>query len=70
MLMIEVLFMALCRNDEFEWNSVGALMQKLEEGVLAIGAGLAPDNRTSWAGNGLPSTVTLLPFDSISSCWR
>ncbi len=39
------LFMGLRRNQEFHRNDVGALVQQLEEGMLAIGAGLAPHQR-------------------------
>src|SRR5690606_15103965 len=53
MLMVEVLFMALCRNDEFERNGVGALMQKLEESVLAVRTRLTPYNRAGGTGNRL-----------------
>ena len=33
-------------QDEFDRDHVGALVQHLEIGMLAIGAGLAPDHRT------------------------
>src|SRR5690606_29596138 len=45
MLVVKVLFMTFRRNDEFKRDGVGTLMQKLEEGVLAVGAGLAPYDR-------------------------
>ena len=49
------------RDQEFDRDHAGALMDELEEGVLAIGAGLAPDNGSGLGlGGGLPSRST--PF--------
>ena len=43
--MLEIRFVADGGGEEFDRDDVGALVQQLEEGVLAIGAGLAPDQR-------------------------
>ena len=40
----EILFMPLRRGHEFARHDIGALVDHLEEGMLAIGAGLAPHN--------------------------
>ena len=49
--MLEVRLMADGRREEFDRNDVGALVQELEEGMLAIGAGLAPDQRAGRRGD-------------------
>ena len=40
---------AVLGDHEFDRDDIGALMEKLEEGVLAVGAGLAPDDRPGGA---------------------
>ena len=47
-----------------------ALVEQLEHRVLRVGADAAPGDRRGRPATGLPSIVTRLPFDSISSCWR
>ena len=42
---LEVGLVAYGRRQELDRDDVGALVQQLEEGVLAVGAGLAPDQR-------------------------
>ncbi|MCY1504753.1 hypothetical protein D9M68_389350 [compost metagenome] len=44
-LVAQVLFMAVCRDHELGRDDVRALVDELVEGVLAIGAGFAPDDR-------------------------
>ena len=52
-------------------HDLGALVDQLVEGVLAVGAGLAPDDRAGAVLDRLAtSRVTRLPFDSMSSCCR
>ena len=69
-MVLEVRLVALGGGQELDRDDVGALVQQLEEGVLAVGAGLAPDQRAGRRRAGAPSSVTLLPFDSMSSCCR
>jgi hypothetical protein len=57
-------------DQEFHRDHIRALVQQLEEGMLAVGAGLAPDDGAGGLATALPSFVTRLPFDSMSSCWR
>ena len=56
MLVVEVRLMTLGGDDELDRNRICALMQKLEEGVLAVGAGLAPYDGPVGPETGLPST--------------
>ena len=37
--------------DEVSWDQLGALVEQLEEGVLAIRSGLAPVDFTCWCGD-------------------
>ena len=61
----------LRRGQELDRDDVGALVQQLEEGVLAVGAGLAPDQRAGRRRHRRRRRcVTRLPFDSMSSCCR
>ncbi len=57
--------------DEVAGDEAGALVDELVEGVLAVGAGLAP---VDGAGFGFARVrrrcVTCLPLDSMVSCWR
>jgi hypothetical protein len=62
--------MPLGTHHEFAGHHPRALVDELEEGVLAVGAGLAPDDRAGRSERSLPSIATRLPFDSISSCCR
>ena len=65
------LLMRFGRDQELDGDHIGALVQELEEGVLAIGAGLAPDDGAGGAAStAAPDLVTRLPFDSMSSCCR
>ena len=58
-------------DDELDRDDIRALMQQLEEGVLAVGAGFAPDDRAGGRRQPLSHPcVTRLPFDSMSSCCR
>jgi hypothetical protein len=69
--MFQLRLMAFRSDEELDGNDVRALMQKLEEGVLAVGARLAPDQRAGRRRHRQPPlSVTLLPFDSMSSCCR
>src|SRR5690606_577985 len=43
-MMCKVRFMPLCGDQKFARHDAAALMQKLVEGMLAVGADLAPDN--------------------------
>ena len=45
--------MVLRRNDELDRNDVRALVQQLEEGMLAVGSRLAPDERAGRGSYGL-----------------
>ena len=57
-------------RDELHRHEDGALVQQLEDGMLGIGARPSPgDGAVGWP-TGEPPSVTDLPFDSISSCWR
>ena len=42
----------LRRDDEVDRNDIGSLMQKLEEGVLSVGARLAENDRARWSRDG------------------
>src|SRR5690606_16596528 len=53
MLMIKFGFMPVSGHDKFQRNSICTLMQKLEESMLTIGAGLAPTYGSGRAGNRL-----------------
>ena len=58
-------------DQEIGRDDVGALVQQLVEGVLAVGAGLAPDERRrSRPRPSCRRACTRLPFDSMSSCCR
>ncbi len=70
MLMAQLRLEAVGSDHEFGRDDARALMDELVEGVLAVGAGLAPDNRPELPSTGVPSMVTPLPFDSMSSCCR
>ena len=57
--------------DEVARDQLGSLMDQLVEGMLAVGSGFAPEDRSGRRNRpGSPSRVTLLPFDSMVSCWR
>ena len=45
------------RSDEVAWDYLGALVDELVEGVLAVGACLAPDNRAGLVVNGVAVSV-------------
>ena len=51
-------------------DALRALMQQLEEGVLRIVAGLAPDHGAGGHGRGRCHRADCLPLLSISSCCR
>ena len=58
-------------DQELDRDDVGALVQQLEEGVLAVGARLAPDQRAGRRRRpACRRASTRLPFDSMSSCCR
>ena len=62
---------ASLHGDELHRHHVGALVQHLEVGMLAVGAGLAPQHRARCRrAAAAPSTSTRLPLLSISSCCR
>ena len=60
----------LGERDEVTWDKPGPLMDQLVEGVLAVGAGFAPVNRTGLALDFFPSSVTDLPLLSIVNCCK
>ena len=60
----------LDRGDELDRDEMGALVEQLEDGMLRVGADAAPDDRRRRGPPGCRRAGTLLPFDSISSCWR
>ena len=56
--------------DEVRRHQPGALVDQLVEGVLAVGARLAPEDLAGRGVTGEPSRRTDLPLLSIVSCWR
>ncbi len=58
------------RDEQVQGNDLRSLMDELEEGVLAIGAGFAPYDRAGRRIGGEPSSWTCLPLLSICNCWR
>ena len=57
--------------DEVAGNDLGALVNQLVEGMLAVGAGFAPEDRSGLVGDSLPPrVVTRLPLLSMVSCCR
>ena len=56
--------------DEVGRDELGALVDELVEGVLAVGARLAPEDLAGLPHTGEPSRRTDLPLDSMVSCWR
>ena len=60
----------LDHGDELDRDEERALVEQLEHGMLGVGADAAPGDRRGRCPTGEPSSVTDLPFDSISSCWR
>jgi hypothetical protein len=63
-------FSALAEADEVAGDQPGALVDQLVEGVLAVGAGLAPDDGPGLIGDARAVEVTCLPLLSMVSCWR
>ena len=57
-------------NDELDRRLARALMQPLEECVLAVGAGFAPERAVVGPASALPSRATRLPLLSRTSCCR
>ena len=61
----------LAEADEVAGDEPRALVDELVEGVLAVGAGLAPvDGAGLGSRRVCRSSVTCLPFDSMVSCCR
>ncbi len=69
-LVAQLRLVALGGDQELHRDDVRALVDELEEGVLGIGARLAPHHRPVGRATGAPSRVTDLPLLSMSSCWR
>ena len=61
---------AVGRGQEVARDQLGALVDKLVKGMLAVGAGLPPDHRPGGVIHPLPCVCTLLPLLSISPCWK
>jgi hypothetical protein len=51
--MAQIRLVAVGGDDELHRDDVGALVDQLEEGMLAVGARLAPDDRARYAVDGL-----------------
>ena len=61
----------LDRGEEVAGDELRALVDELVEGVLAVGARLAPDDRAGLASRTRsPSRSRYLPLDSMSPCWK
>ncbi len=59
------------RDDEVRRRDLGALVQMLEEGMLAVGAGVRPRSPgQSDTASAFPERSTCLPLLSMSSCCR
>ncbi len=69
-LMAQLRLEPLGGNHEFRGNDRRALMDELVEGMLAVGARFAPDDRAGIAFDRLAVDRYPLPFDSMSSCCR
>lgn len=54
--------MADRRGDKVAGDKNGALVDQLVEGMLAIGAGFAPDNRAGGPGDGVAVAIDALPI--------
>ncbi len=57
-------------DHELDRDDIRALVQELEEGMLAVGPGSPQTTGPEEPSTGAPSMTTPLPFDSMSSCWR
>ena len=55
-------------GDEVARHERRPLVEELEEGVLPVRPGLAPDDRRGLAADRRPSAVTCFPLVSIASC--
>ena len=62
---------SLGEADEIAGDEARALVDELVEGVLAVGAGLAPEDGAGVGSRrASPSSVTCLPLHSMVTCWR
>jgi hypothetical protein len=58
------------RRQEVAGDQLGALVDQLVEGVLAVGTRLTPDDGAGLVVNRLAVAITYLPLDSMLPCWK